>query len=290
MNTVCLNGEFHDFDGARIPASDAGFLLGDGLFETMRAEEGHVLHADEHFARLARGARVLEIPYRVRTEDLLALCQQVLDANHLQQARVRLTLTRGPVRGLPAAADEGEPVLLITATRLDNTLERDRREGWRAMLAPFPRNHRSPLASIKATSYLEPLLGRRYAARHGFHEALFLNTDGRLAEGAMTNLFLVRGGTVMTPPVAEGALPGIMRQLTIRACETAGIPFEESRLSAEDLVGSDEAFVTNAIIELMPLVQFGERGLSGGQPGEMTRRLHEEHRREVEAVLDGFRR
>lgn len=285
MDIVCLNGEFFPMDEARVPATDAGLLLGDGVFETIRVEGGQLLHHREHFARLARGVRVLEIPFVVQTEDLLALCHQAVDANGHRDARLRITVTRGPLRNLPITPSEGEPTLVITATALDPRHEETREAGWRAVVAPHPRNHRSPLATVKATSYLDSLLARRYALRLGFDEALMLNTDGLVAEAAMANVFLVRGGAVLTPPLADGALPGIMRGRTIEIAAKLGTECAEASLTVEDIVTADEVFFTNALIQIMPVVQVGEREIGDGEPGAVTRRLFAEHRREVADYL-----
>ncbi|MCB2156597.1 aminotransferase class IV [bacterium] len=289
MNIICLNGEFIELEEAHISPTDAGFMHGHGVFETMRAEEGILLHAADHFARLARGARVLEIPFHFAPEELLALCQQVLDANGLEEARLRLTLTAGPLRGQPIASREGEPTLAITATALDDSLDDTRDRGWRAVTVPIPRNHRSPLATIKSTNYLDSILAKRMARQAGFDEAILLNTAGLLAEGSMTNLFVVRGERVLTPPISDGALPGIQRSRIAGLAGACGFDFAEESLTADALVSADEAFLTNAVIEIMPLVAIGQHEINDGQPGEATEALYTAHRYDIEGLLDQSR-
>ncbi|NJL72536.1 MAG: aminotransferase class IV [Candidatus Competibacteraceae bacterium] len=187
----------------------------------MRVEQGQVLGWPEHFGRLALGARTLEIPFNLSADELLVWCHQVLDANQMEEARMRITLTRGPIRNHPAQPLEGEPTILLTATALDSKITEMRSRGWNVMLAPHPKNHRSPVARIKSTSYVESLLARRAAQRKGFDEALILNVDGAVAEGSVSNLFLFdppqrAGGRWMlsTPRLEDGALAGTMP----RAC------------------------------------------------------------------------
>jgi len=285
MDTVCLNGEFLPLSQAMVSVTDAGFLLGDGVFETMRAEEGHPLFPADHFARLARGARSLGIAVPCEPEELLAWCEQVLDANGLTDARMRVTLTRGPVRSQPIAEREGAPALAVTATPLDPRLGEERAQGWRLAVAPHLRNERSPLASIKATSYLESLLARRYARAHGFDEALLLNTVGAVAEGAMANVFAVRDERISTPPAADGALPGTMRARILKLAAAAGWDAREESLSLEDLLAADEVFLTNAIMEVMPVVGIGERLVAAGLPGPAAKALQAAWRAEARKFL-----
>lgn len=284
---ICLNGEFLPLDQARLSVTDGGFLLGEGVFETIRVEQGQVLYAKEHFARLARGLRVLEIPHPVEPGQLLDLIHQVVDANGLEDARVRVTVTRGSLRGQPIAANEGEPTLAITATALDKRTDTERVGGWSIVLVPFPRNDRSPLARIKSTSYAESTLARRHARRLGFHEGLLLNTRGRVAETAMANLFVVNPeGMIETPPVEEGALPGTLRARIGPLAEDAGYACREAPLILEEVISAPEIFLTNAIMQIMPVVQVGERVIGGGVPGPVTRRLFDLLRREIDGIVE----
>ncbi|MDK2972149.1 MAG: branched-chain amino acid aminotransferase [Candidatus Sumerlaeota bacterium] len=285
MDTICLNGEFIALESARVSATDAGLLLGEGVFETLRVERGQVLFAEDHFARLGRGLRILEIPFVVEPENLLALCQQVVDANELEDARLRITVTRGPMRNQPIVAREGEPTLVITATALDARMDEKRYRGWRLVMAPHPRNHRSPLATVKSTSYLESSLARRYAVRLGFDDALLLNTDGLVAETSVANIFLVQSGLVKTPPIADGPLPGTMRGRIAELCGVAGVGFAEESLTVEDLLAADEVFVTNALIQVMPVVAIGEREIADGQTGACAARLQTALRARIDAEL-----
>ena len=285
MDTVCLNGEFVALDAASVPATDGGLLLGEGVFETIRAEQGHPLFLAAHLARLARGARVLGIPLHPAADEIAAWCEAILDANGHRDARLRLTLTRGPLRNHPIDPREGEPTFLVTASALDDAIPARREAGWRLLLAPFPRSHRSPLASIKSTCYAEPLLARRHALARGFDEALFLNTDGRVAEAAMANLFIVRRGELLTPPVADGALPGTARARLLEAAPSCGLQPREATLTLEEVVAAEEVLCTNALIEVMPVVQLGERQISSGAPGRHARALHQALRRRVQEEL-----
>ncbi len=291
MPVIYLNGQFHEHIDAALDPLDRGVLLGDGLFETLRCEKGQLLFHEEHFARLAKGARQIEIPFNLQSEDLLQICQQVIDANRYRGARLRVTVTRGELHGsLDIAESPTAPTVLVHARTIDlDAIDDKRRDGWKAMMMHFPINHLSPLAQVKSTSYQERVLARHWAKRQNFDEAVFLNTDGLLAEGAMSNLFIVDAGHVKTPPVEDGALPGIIRRRIIELCGRLEIPFEEESLTVEDLREADEAFFTSSLIEVMPLVKLDKSYIGEGEPGLITRRLFDAHRRDVASYVSAIR-
>ncbi len=290
MDVISLNGEFVPLGEARVEATDAGVLVGEGVFETLRVERGQIIGFAEHLARMARGLRVLGISWRHDPEELLARAQAVLDANDIANARLRITITRGPLRGHPIAETEGEPTEIITATRLDGRTDADREHGWRLMISPWPRNERSPLAAIKCTSYAESLLARRQAQAMGFDEALMLNTRGLVAEASMANVFMVSGGRLYTPRVEDGALPGTMRGRVLRVAERQGMEVRVEAMNAEDLWNAEEVFLTNALIQVMPVVLVGERLIGNGMPGPVAQGLFAGWRDEVATLIGESRR
>ncbi len=277
-------------EDARVTATDGGLLAGEGVFETLRAEAGQVIGFADHLARMARGLRTLGISWRLDPEELLARCQAVLDANGIAEARVRITVTRGPLRGHPIVETEGEPSEIITATTLDARTDTERERGWRVAFLSWPRNERSPLATIKCTSYAESLMARRQARALGFDDGLLLNTRGLLAEASMANVFAVSGNRLFTPRVEDGALPGTMRARVLRIAERLGIHVQVEAMNAEDVWSADEVFLTNAIIQIMPVVTVGERMIANGEPGKMTRQLFDTWRDEVAHLIGESRR
>lgn len=287
MPVIHLNGRFLEQSEAALDPLDRGMLLGDGVFETIRCEEGQLLFHVAHFARLARDARILEIPWNRTNEEMLQICQQVLDANGLRRARLRLTLTRGEGSTSPEIAPGNTPpTLLIHAAAVDQEhLDRQRATGWTLAPSAIPVNHRSPLATVKTTSYVERLLARREARRHGADEALMLNTDGLVAEGAMTNLFAIRGEEVLTPPVEDGALPGIMRMKIGLLCPRLGLRYREMSITREELESAETVFCTNAVLEMMPVAAVGGRKIQLPGKGSVFHRLFQEHRRDIEQFL-----
>ncbi len=255
---IHLNGALVSAAEARVDPADRGLALGDGLFETIRASDGRPLRLAAHFARLRAGARVLDIPVPFSDEALAHALEETLRANAVTDGALRLTLTRGPgPRGL-LPPPKPRPTLLITAA----AAEASSPPPLRAVIATTTRrNEHSPLSRCKCINYLDNILARLEAAKRGAEDALLLNTAGRLAGTTIANLFLVIDGAVVTPPVADGALPGVMRGEVINA---AGA--EERSLKPEDLASASEAFVTNCL-GIRPLVSVDGAPVGDGRPG-----------------------
>ena len=199
---VWLNGALVEQDEACISPTDRGFLLGDGVFETLRSYAGRLPTLGEHLERLRAGAQVLGIGAPPAPQ-LERGAVELLQASGLADARIRITVTSGagPPGLAPAAA--GEPTALITASPLQR---------WpseaSAVVCPWPHNEHSPLAGVKTTSRADTVLGISYAREHGADEAIFLNTVGNLCEATTANVFVVAGQRVQTPPLSAGCLAG----------------------------------------------------------------------------------
>ncbi len=261
---IHLNGALVSAAEARVDPADRGLALGDGLFETIRARDGRPLRLAAHCARLRAGADVLDLPVPVSDEALGRALEETLEANAVTDGVLRLTLTRGPgPRGL-LPPPQPPPTLLITAAAAEASSPRP----VRAVIATTTRrNEHSPLSRCKCINYLDNILARQEAERRGAEDALLLNTAGRLAGTTIANLFLVIDGAVVTPPVAEGALPGVMRGEVLAV---AGA--EERSLKPEDLASASEAFVTNCL-GIRPVVSVDGAPIGDGRPGPVFERL-----------------
>lgn len=202
-----------------------------------------------------------------------ALCQ-TLRRSRLPEAIVRLTVSRGPTdrRGL-WPPPETSPSLAIWATPFAGPAKEKYHQGYHALIAPIRRNETSPLSMIKSCNYLDNILARREAQQAGADEALMLNTQGQLAGGSACNLFVVRGQRLITPALACGALPGITRAAVKELAEGLGIPLEEETLLPEGLWESEEVFLTNTVVGLMPLTRVDGRVIGSGKPSELTQAL-----------------
>lgn len=265
-----LNGELAPFDALRIDPRDRGFLLGDGLFETLLSENGTIRRVRRHLTRLQESADLIGLPLHKTDLELLTAMQRVLAANALQEGRaaLRLTVSRGVgPRGLVPPADTAVTIL-ITATALGPPAE-----SCSAIIAQTVRASGTVSARVKSLNYLDSVLARREAAQHGADEALMRNCHGRIAEASAANLFLVRDGGLVTPPVSEGALPGIQRAVAMAAALALDIGVREAAVSAEELVSADEVFLTNSLIGICPLVTLAGHKVGSGLPGPVTGRI-----------------
>jgi len=276
--TVFLDGHLVSAARARVSAFDRGLLYGDGLFETLRSYQGRPFALDRHLARLRGTARWLGIP--VPAMDWRRQITAVLQRNRLLgvDASVRITLTRGPaVPGLLPPV-RPRPTVLIICAAVPAALAAVQRRGARVALLPFARG--GALAGHKLLDYVPAVLGRVLARRQRAFEGLFVDARGYLSEGTTSNLFVVRRGRLLTPPLdgEAGVLPGVTRSLVIALATAAGIRVQECRLRVSDLVAANEAFCTASVAEVVPIVRIAERAIASGRPGPLTRRVQELYR------------
>jgi branched-chain amino acid aminotransferase len=257
---------------AALDARDRGFTLGDGLFETIRVTGGRPLLIDLHLARLRAGAGQIGLSRVPDNETLSGAIRMTLEGNGLSDATVRLTVSRGvPAhRGL-LSNPEPAPSLVVHAQPFAGYPAELYSRGMRAAISRIPRNERSPLARIKALSYLDNVLARREADTRGVDEALMLNTAGHLACASAANLFLARGETLLTPDLESGVLPGTVRGLMVaELASQMGLTAVERTVRTEELAAADEAFLTSALLGVMPLTEVDGLSVGTGGPGPIS--------------------
>jgi branched-chain amino acid aminotransferase len=268
---VYLNGSLVPLADARIAVMDYGFLYGYGLFETMRAYGGKVFRLDRHLERLAGSAAMLGIT--VDKSVLSSAVRDTISANSLSEARIRLTVSIGEGGTVPDPASCGKPTVLVVAGEYHPLPEEVYQKGFRAIVSSVRRNSQSPVSAMKSLSYMESMLARQEARAAGVDEAICLNEEGILAEASMSNIFLVGDGALRTPAIASGFLPGITREAVLELSGKLGITTVEDDITLEKLLQADEAFITNSVIEIMPLIELDGKPIGTGKPGEVTRRL-----------------
>ncbi|MDD4985973.1 MAG: aminotransferase class IV [Dehalococcoidales bacterium] len=281
-NVVYLNGFLIPRSRAKLPALDYGFLYGAGLFETMRAYEGQVFRLESHLNRLNRSAELLEIP--VRVPELRSAIRETIEANRLSNARIRVTISAGEGEMSPDPKTCRKPTVLVLAEPYQPYPQEVYRRGFRTVISSIHRNSQSPLSGLKSVSYLESLLARQQAREKGNDEAICLNDKGFLAEASMSNLFLVSDGILRTPGERSGILPGITRSVILELAGKLGISVLEEDIRPIELFQSQEAFLTNSLIEVMPLTEIEGKPVASGRPGALSKRLLAEYR---ELVLTG---
>jgi len=268
---IYLNGSLVPSDQARISVLDYGFLYGYGLFETMRAYDGHVFRLDDHLNRLASSAELLKIPIKVA--DLKDAVIATIQANHLDNARIRLAVSLGEGSMIPDPATCRQPTVLILAGEYHPYPEQVYRQGFRAAVSSIRRNSQSPISKLKSANYLESMLARQEAREAGVDEALCLNDKGFLAEASISNIFLVDNGVLRTSGEESGILPGVTRKVVLELAVQLGISTVEHNIRLSELYQSQEAFLTNSLIEVMPLTEVDGKLIGSSKPGSVTQQL-----------------
>lgn len=269
-----VNGRLVPSGEARLDPRDRGYTLGDGLFETMRARDGALPWMNRHLTRMRAGAAVLGLPLPA-DDELESAIRQTLAVNDLSEAVVRLTVSRGVPTERGLLPDPEPKVSVVVHARPFAGYPAELYErGMRAITSRIPRNECSPLANIKSLSYLENALTRREAAERGADEALLLNISGNLACASAANLFLVLGDSLVTPDLASGVLPGTIRELVLGELATqAGLSLDERPIRPGELATAHEAFLTSALLGIMPLTHVDGHQVGEGTPGPVAREL-----------------
>ncbi len=287
---IYLNGQLIPRSKAKLSPFDHGFLYGYGLFETMRAYNGHIFRFDRHLARLRHSAQSLGLTHSILNvvegkQSLETACMETLEANKLKDARLRLTVSAGEGDMTPDPSTCPSPTVLITARNLIPLPPEKYESGFKAALSPLRRNSQSPLSRLKSTCYTENILARMAARAAGCDEAILLNERGYLAEGSTTNIFLANNGELITPSLESGVLPGITREAVLEMARASNIKTMERQVELKELIVAEEAFVTNSILELMPLTWFEGKLIGTGKPGQLTKELLTAYRKLVDQAL-----
>lgn len=284
MSTMAWwNGDIVATDEVRISATDYGFLYGYGLFETVRAYQGKPYLLIEHLARLKHGADALGI--RVDIALMAQAVTSVIVANSITEGRIRVTVSPGEGSLRPDIGSCVEPTLLVLATGYVPPPEDVYRRGYHIVTSDIVRNSRSPMNRYKSADYLDCIYALQAARKAGYDEALMLNDQGKLAECATGNLFLVKRGKLLMPDENSGILPGITRQQVILIAAELGITVRKGGVSTGTLHAADEAFLTNSLMEIMPLTAVDGKEVGAGKQGEVTARLHAAYKKKVAATL-----
>jgi len=285
---VYLNGSLIPRSQARVSVFDHGFLYGYGLFETMRAYHGTIFLLERHLRRLLGSAEVIGLGSELADIDLVNACVDTLKANGLEDARLRLTVSRGEVESFPGSNVTNTPTVLVTARSYSAIPAEVYNRGYRVYLSSLRRCSQSPLSRLKSANYLLNLMARMESEAAGLDESLLLNERGSITEGSVSNVFFVTSqSALVTPPLESGILPGITREVVMELAGMLGIDVTEDDIKLEDLGRFDEAFLTNSVMEIMPLVEVRDSAgkimtIGSGRPGKLTRRLMAAYREMVE--------
>lgn len=259
---ICVNGTFHSHEEAAIPINDGSFLFGDTLFETLKSQGEKILLLQQHLDRLQQSAKLLNFPCNRKKIELSL--QQMAAALKSPVSRIRLTLSRGNFSGLewPSSA---QARFLITAKDYSELTDDERRLGAACSIAPNQRvNPLNHLPQIKRGNYADCLYATNYARQSGAREALFIDQQQNILEGATSNLFAIIDDRLVTPPIGSLILNGIMRQQVIKTAAELGILVIERELPFTELMQAEEIFLTNSLFDIYPVASIDGQTVNRG--------------------------
>jgi branched-chain amino acid aminotransferase len=268
---VHLNGQLVIAGQASISVGDPGLLHGASVFTTMRAHHGKVFRLEHHLERLAQSVRRFGLQVDATAQGLARSVDELLEANELDEARVRITLTPGPA--------DGSPTTLVTAEALPEYPSVWYSEGISVVVTSFRQSAGDPVAGWKTGNYFARVLARQQAAEKGADEALWYTVEGRLAEACFCNVFLLRKGTLHTPPVGTPCLPGVVRGAVLELCGELGLePDDQTPLTVHEILDAEEMFLTSSCAGIRPVVRVERHAVGEAKPGEATRKIMDAYR------------
>ena len=279
---IWLNGKVVDERNAKVSVFDRGFLYGDGVFETMRSYNGVVFKLDEHLYRLNRSLKITEIKIPYPAAFLKKQVYGLLKVHKINDAYIRITVTRGVGTIGLAKITCKRPTIMIVVNKFVPYPETMYKKGVSLKTVSAAQNENSPASMIKSTSFLNYILARLEAKKGGFDDAIMLNSKKRICESTVSNIFMVKGRDLITPPAEEGVLPGITREVILSLAARLGLKAREKALNLKRLYSADEVFLTNSLMEVMSVSEVDGRFIGSGKPGEFTHKIHLKYKKIVQ--------
>lgn len=277
---IYLNGDFVAKEDAKISIFDHGLLYGDGVFEGIRSYNRRVFRLDEHLDRLYDGADAIELKIPMSAEELREKILETLKVNDLDDAYVRVVVTRG-VGDLGLDPRKcSQPTLFIIADKIVLYPEHFYRDGLEIIIAKTRRNHPMCMPpTVKSLNYLNNIFAKIECIKAGVPEVLMLTIDGKVVECSGDNIFIVKDGKLLSPPSEMGALKGITQEAVMQLAEKRGIRAEFREMVPEDVFSADECFLTGTAAEVIPVVKIDDNLIGEGKPGGITAGLIEDYRK-----------
>ncbi|RIX50557.1 branched-chain-amino-acid transaminase [Paenibacillus nanensis] len=285
---IYLNGEYVKKEDAKVSVYDHGFLYGDGIFEGIRIYDGNIFKCKEHLDRLYDSAKSIMLDIPLTYDEMQAALVETIRRNELRDGYIRLVVSRGPgnlgldPKRCPAA------FVIIIVEQLAIYPEEAYKNGLVSVSVSQRRNIPDALnPKIKSLNYLNNILVKIQANLAGVGEAIMLNSQGYVAEGSSDNIFIIKNGTVFTPPCYIGALEGITRAAIIELCDKLGYKLKEEPFTLHDVYVADEVFFTGTAAEVIAVREVDGRTIGSGQAGPITTHLLQEFRKIV--TVDGVK-
>ncbi len=272
---IYIDGQYYAKEDAKISVYDHGLLYGDGVFEGMRAYRGQVFRLDQHLDRLYESAEAILLHIPMEKSALAQAVQATVQRNNLQDAYIRLVVTRGAGSLGLDPAKTSNPQVIIIADHISLYPPELYEKGLEIITAATIRNHPAALnPRIKSLNYLNNILAKMEGKQAGCDEALMLNHRGEVAECTGDNIFIVKRDQLYTPPVDAGILEGVTRNAVIELARQAGRVVHEVALTRHDIYVADECFLTGSAAEVIPVIKVDQRTIGSGQVGPVTKQMH----------------
>lgn len=266
---------------ALISIFDHGFLYGDGIYETLRAYRGVVFTLDEHIERLFRSASMIRLKVPKSPQEIKKAVYKTINANNHKDAYIRISVSRGagPIGLDPELCPK--PTFVIISNAFKEYPKSYYEKGVKIAIVNVRRNLKDALnPMIKSLNFLSNILANIEAKEKGAHEAIMLNHEGYIAEGAISNIFFVKDNTLYTPELDVGILDGITRRIILSIADELGIKSEEGRFTREDIYIAQEVFISSTTREVMP-VSVVDNIRIGNRIGKITKALHMAYKKKV---------
>jgi len=288
---VYINGEYVPKSRAVVSVYDHGFLYGDGVFEGIRAYNGVVFKLKEHIDRLYDSAKAIMLDIPLSKEELINAVLETLRKNKLQDAYIRILVTRGiGDLGLDPRKCKEPNVIIIAEPMLPLYGKESKMKGISVIIASVRRDRVDATThQIKSMNYLNSILAKLEAIAAGADDAVMLDERGFVSETTATNIFIVKNRKIITPPTTTGALPGITRNFVIELAKKLGYDVEEKDITPFELLTADEVFVTGTGAEIVPVTKIAGRIIGHGTAGEITMKLIEEFEKEKANPSNGVK-
>ncbi len=260
MNAVCINGTFKNFEEATIPVNNRSYRYGDGLFETIRIENGIMQLKEYHFKRLFDSMSLLQykIPSSLTAERIEKQILELCDRNNcVEHAKVRLSVSRGN-GNLNEATSELQ--YIIETSQLGRRLFN--KTGLRTCLYLSAKKQQDSFCNLKSASFLPYVMGANFARQNNFDDCFITNSTGNIADSTIANVFIVKSNVIFTPSLCDGCVDGVMRKHLLKSLPVNGFNISEKSLSPSDLENADEIFLSNAIRGIQWVEKFGEKSFT----------------------------
>lgn len=280
MNKVYINGKFFSEEKAKISVFDRGYLYGEGAFETLRSYNGKPAFIKEHFERIKNNCKQLHIKLPIDFKTFTAALTKVLTVNDIPNAALRVTVSNVGNMSIDRPSKLTQNVVIF-ARPAPHYSRRLYTEGAKIIVVRSVIGETEIAAQIKSTSYLSRMIARDEVNRAKADEGIVLSARGNILEGTATNIFVVRGEHILTPPIASGVLPGITRMKTIEYAKQLGLSVREAKIMLSQLDTCDEIFMTGTTREIMPIREVVGITKKAKAPGPITQQLLNEYRRQL---------